>query len=166
MLFYPLLAPVFQLDHHAFGLWAGASIHEVAQVIGAGFQNSSEAGETATVAKLVRVAMLAPMVAALGALAHRSPEGSEGSRLPTPWFVIAFAVVVAINSVIDLSAEILSTIALITTMLLTMGLAAMGLQADISEIRSRGLRPLILATSAFVFIACFSLVAIKLVGLV
>lgn len=164
MLAYPVLAPVLGLDDQSFGLWAGASIHEVAQVIGAGFQNGVQSGETATVAKLARVAMLAPMVLALGFLAHRKAGGGKGARAPVPWFVIAFAAIVAINSVIEVPAEIRATIAMVTTALLTMGLAAMGLQADVSEIRSRGLRPLALATSAFVFIACFSLAAIKLVG--
>jgi uncharacterized membrane protein YadS len=70
----------------------------------------------------------------------------------------------AINSVVEVPAEIRSAIALATTALLTMGLAAMGLQADVSEIRSRGLRPLALATSAFLFIAGFSLAAVKLAG--
>lgn len=164
MLVYPILAPVLGLDTQSFGLWAGASIHEVAQVIGAGFQNGTQSGETATIAKLARVAMLAPMVLALGFLAHRKVEDGQGARAPVPWFVIAFAAIVAINSVIEVPTEVRSTIAMVTTALLTMGLAAMGLQADVSEIRSRGLRPLLLATSAFVFIACFSLAAIKLVG--
>lgn len=58
MLGFPIMAPLLGLDQHAFGLWAGASIHEVAQVIGAGFQNGTQSGEIATVAKLTRVAML------------------------------------------------------------------------------------------------------------
>jgi uncharacterized integral membrane protein (TIGR00698 family) len=163
-LVYPLLAPLLGLDQQAFGLWAGTSIHEVAQVIGAGFQNGTHAGETATIAKLARVAMLAPTVMVLGFLARRDVEGRKGKGAPAPWFVVAFAAIVAINSVVDVPAEIRSTIALATTALLTMGLAAMGLQADVSEIRSRGLRPLMLATSAFLFIAGFSLAAIKLAG--
>jgi uncharacterized integral membrane protein (TIGR00698 family) len=162
MLVYPFLAPSLGLDQKAFGLWAGASIHEVAQVIGAGFQNGVEAGETATIAKLARVAALAPMVFMLGYLAHRNAAEDRGSRTPTPWFVIAFGVVVALNSLVEMPDAIRSAIALVTTTLLTMGLAAMGLQADVSKIRSRGMRPLLLAFSSFLFIACFSLLAIKL----
>ncbi|MBZ9844542.1 YeiH family protein [Mesorhizobium sp. CA5] len=163
MLGFPLLAPVFRLDQHAFGLWAGASIHEVAQVIGAGFQNGSQAGETATVAKLTRVAMLAPMVIALGVMARRGSSDASGARPPLPWFVAAFVAVVALNSLIAIPAQIHSTIALAAQIMLTMGLAAMGLQADISGLRSRGLRPLMLAFSAFIFIGCFSLMLVKFV---
>lgn len=161
MLGFPLMAPVFGLDQHAFGLWAGASIHEVAQVIGAGFQNGTLAGETATVAKLTRVAMLAPMVLALGVMARRSSADASGAKPPMPWFVVAFVAVVALNSLVTIPGEVRSAVALAAQVMLTMGLAAMGLHADISQLRSRGLRPLILACSAFIFIAAFSLMLVR-----
>ncbi|MBN9549015.1 MAG: YeiH family protein [Alphaproteobacteria bacterium] len=161
MLGFPLLAPVLKLDQHAFGLWAGASIHEVAQVIGAGFQNGTLAGETATVAKLTRVAMLAPVVIALGLMARRGGADASGARPPMPWFVAAFVVVVALNSLVAIPSQVHSAVALAAQVMLTMGLAAMGLQADISQLRSRGLRPLMLACSAFIFIAAFSLVLVR-----
>jgi uncharacterized integral membrane protein (TIGR00698 family) len=163
MLGFPLLSPLFGLDQHAFGLWAGASIHEVAQVIGAGFQNGTLAGETATVAKLTRVTMLAPMVIALGLMARRGSTDASAAKPPMPWFVVAFIAVVALNSLVTIPAQVHSAIALAAQVMLTMGLAAMGLQADISELRSRGLRPLLLAFSAFIFIAAFSLTLVKLV---
>ncbi|MER9337727.1 YeiH family protein [Mesorhizobium sp. M0293] len=161
MLGFPLMAPMLGLDQHAFGLWAGASIHEVAQVIGAGFQNGTQSGEIATVAKLTRVAMLAPMVIALGLMARRKSSGQAAARPPMPWFVAAFIAVVALNSLVTVPAEVKSAMALATTIMLTMGLAAMGLQADISQLRSRGMRPLALAFSAFLFIGCFSLLLVK-----
>ncbi|TPL79061.1 YeiH family putative sulfate export transporter [Mesorhizobium sp. B2-3-13] len=163
MLGFPLLAPLLGLDQHAFGLWAGASIHEVAQVIGAGFQNGTQSGEIATVAKLTRVAMLAPMVIALGLMARRGSSDQSAARPPMPWFVAAFVAVVALNSLVAIAAEVKQAIVLATTIMLTMGLAAMGLQADISQLRSRGLRPLALAFCAFLFIGCFSLMLVKLV---
>ena len=161
MLGFPLLAPLLGLDQHAFGLWAGASIHEVAQVIGAGFQNGTQSGEIATVAKLTRVAMLAPMVIALSLMARRGSRDQSAARPPMPWFVAAFIAVVALNSLVTMPAEVKSAMALATTIMLTMGLAAMGLQADISQLRSRGLRPLALAFCAFLFIGGFSLMLVK-----
>lgn len=161
MFSFPLLAPVFGLDQSAFGLWAGASIHEVAQVIGASFQFSEQSGEVGTIAKLTRVVMLAPMLLALGLFVRRKQDGAP-TRTPMPWFVVAFCGVVLINSTVAVPAEVKSAIALATTALLSMGLAAMGLQANISEIRSRGFRPLLLALSAFLFIAIFSLMLVKL----
>lgn len=162
MFLFPTLAAMLDLDQYHFGLWAGASIHEVAQVIGASFQNGQQAGETGTVAKLARVAMLAPMLIALGLFARRGAAGDTSARAPVPWFVIAFIGTAALNSVVDVPAEAKAAISLATTTLLSIGLAALGVQADIRAIRSRGIRPLILALSAFLFIAGFSLLLVKL----
>lgn len=164
MLGYPLLASTAGLDQHGFGLWAGASIHEIAQVIGAGFQVGPQAGEISTIAKLARVALLAPMVIALGVMAARGRVTEKTTKPPMPWFVFAFVAVVALNSAVEVPAEAKSLIVFATTFMLTVGLAAMGLQTHIGKIRSRGLRPLLLALSAFVFIACFSLLLVKLAG--
>ncbi len=162
MLGYPLAAPFLGLGQHAFGLWSGSSIHEIAQVIGASFQVGPQAGEVATIAKLARVTLLAPVVITLGILAARGRKGESAARPPMPWFVVAFIGAVAVNSLVAIPAEAKQTIALATTFMLTVGLAAMGLQTNVSAIRSRGLRPLLLALSAFVFIACFSLTLVKL----
>jgi uncharacterized integral membrane protein (TIGR00698 family) len=165
MLGYPLLAPVLGLDQHHFGLWAGASIHEVAQVIGAAFQNGPEAGEIGTVAKLTRVALLAPMVIALGLVVRRGSGGQDGASRPhLPLFVVGFVAVVLFNSFVGIPDAVRPTVSFVTTLMLSMGLAAMGLHTNVSEIRSRGLRPLFLALSAFVFIAGFSLMLVKLAG--
>ncbi len=162
MLGYPLVAPLLALDQHAYGLWSGSSIHEIAQVIGASFQVGPQAGEVATIAKLARVTLLAPVVITLGILAARGRKGESAAKPPMPWFVVAFIGAVAINSVVTIPAEAKQAIVLATTFMLTVGLAAMGLQTNMSAIRSRGLRPLMVALSAFVFIACFSLVLVKL----
>jgi uncharacterized integral membrane protein (TIGR00698 family) len=66
MLLYPLLPGLLHLSPAAFGLWSGASIHEIAQVVAAAFQDGTHSGEIATVAKLTRVMMLAPVVITLG----------------------------------------------------------------------------------------------------
>lgn len=162
MFAFPLLAPVVGLGPHDYGLWAGSAIHEVAQVIGAGFQNGAESGEISTVSKLARVVMLAPVVISLGHFARRHSQSGGAAKAPTPWFVFGFVAVVALNSLVDLPAWLTSAMALTTTLLLTMGLAAMGLRTNISDIRSRGLRPLLLALSASLFIAGLSLALIKL----
>ncbi len=164
MLAYPLLAPVLGLGQHEFGLWSGSSIHEIAQVVGASFQVGPQAGEIGTIAKLARVTLLAPVVITLGILAARSRKGESAAKPPMPWFVVAFIGTVAINSLVEIPAEIKQVVVLATTFMLTMGLAAMGLQTEVSAIRSRGLRPLLLALSAFAFIACFSLTLVKLAG--
>src|ERR1700690_1866750 len=91
MFAYPLLPGLLHLDPHAFGLWTGASIHEIAQVVAAAFQDGQKAGEFGTIAKLSRVMLLAPVVITLGLIAARRAgkdtpaAGASSARPPTPW---------------------------------------------------------------------------------
>jgi uncharacterized integral membrane protein (TIGR00698 family) len=166
MFVYPLLPTVLHLDAHAFGLWSGASIHEIAQVVAAAFQDGKQAGEFATIAKLSRVMMLAPTVIALGVLAARraSRHGHARSqaRPPLPWFVVGFIALVAVNSLVTVPPEARAFIIPATTFLLSVALAAMGLETDIAKLKAKGLRPFVLGLSAFVFIAGFSLMMVKI----
>jgi uncharacterized integral membrane protein (TIGR00698 family) len=166
MFAYPLLPAVLHLDPHAFGLWSGASIHEIAQVVAAAFQDGKQAGEFATIAKLSRVMMLAPMVIVLGLMASRraSRHGYVHSQAkpPLPWFVLGFVALVGVNSVVTIPSEARGVIVLATTFLLSMALAAMGLETDIAKLRAKGMPPFILGLSSFIFIAGFSLLLVKI----
>jgi uncharacterized integral membrane protein (TIGR00698 family) len=166
MFLYPLLPGLLHLDHRAFGLWSGASIHEIAQVVAASFQNGQKAGEFGTMAKLARVMLLAPTVIALGIRARISQalNTARAVRPPLPWFVLGFVAVVAINSAVAIPAEAKTTIVMSTTVLMSMALAAMGLETDFSKLRAQGFKPALLGAVAFLFIATFSLTLIKLIG--
>ncbi|WP_037447679.1 YeiH family protein [Skermanella stibiiresistens] len=161
---YPLLAGPLGLGSQGYGLWAGASIHEIAQVVAAAFQNGAASGEFGTVAKLTRVMLLAPVVMTLGFLATRRARrrGADGvqPKMPMPWFVLGFVALVAVNSVITIPEGIRQGIVPATTFLLSMALAAMGLETDIAKLRAKGVRPLILGFCAFLFIAGFSLLLV------
>ncbi len=166
MFVYPLLPGLLHLDPRAFGLWSGASIHEIAQVVAAAYQDGQQAGEFGTIAKLSRVAMLAPTVIALGLMAARRnrKHGLESAsrQAPMPWFVLGFVALVGLNSAVTIPPDAKSIIVTVTTLLLTMALAAMGLETDIRKLRAKGLRPLILGAAAFLFIASFSLMLVKI----
>ncbi|MGQ9370872.1 YeiH family protein [Azospirillum sp. ST 5-10] len=165
MVVYPLLPDLLHLSSHAFGLWAGASIHEIAQVVAAAYQEGTQAGDFATVAKLSRVMMLAPVVMALGLLARRracEEAGRGGGGAPVPWFVLGFVALVAANSVIALPAEAKAAAGTATTVLLSVALAAMGLETDLRKLRAKGLRPLLLGAAAFLFVAAFSLMLVRM----
>ncbi|WP_448032377.1 YeiH family protein [Bradyrhizobium liaoningense] len=166
MFVYPMLPRLLHLDADAYGLWSGASIHEIAQVAAASFQNSQRAGEMATVAKLARVMLLAPVVLTLSVVTRASaqPAGGKSARPPIPWFAIGFVAIAALNSVVSIPAGLRSATITLSTFLLTMALAAMGLETDVSKLYAEGLRPAILGGLAFLFIATFSLILIKLVG--
>ncbi|MCK0207609.1 YeiH family protein [Starkeya koreensis] len=164
MFLYPALPGLLGLDAHAYGLWTGASIHEIAQVVAAAYQEGQAAGEFGTIAKLSRVMLLAPVVLTLGFLATRraGPDASGAARPPVPWFVLGFIAMIGVNSVISIPAEAKAALVWLTTFLLSMALAAMGLETDFAKLRAKGLRPFLLGLAAFAFIAVFSLVLVKL----
>jgi uncharacterized integral membrane protein (TIGR00698 family) len=170
MFTYPLLPGIVHLDAHTFGLWAGASIHEIAQVVAASFQYGQQAGEFGTVAKLSRVMLLAPVVITIGLWsAYKAKQGksdadASSARPPMPWFVLGFVALMGVNSLVAIPAEAKAWTVTGTTFLLSIALAAMGLETDIGKLRAKGFRPALLGALAFLFIAGFSLTLIKLTG--
>jgi uncharacterized integral membrane protein (TIGR00698 family) len=162
MLMFPALGGMLDLGATRYGLWAGATIHEVAQVVAAAFARGEAAGHAGTVAKLSRVMLLAPLILSLGALAARRGDAT-GARAPMPWFAFGFIAVVLLNSVIALPADWHARIATGTSFLLTMALAAMGLETDVRRLRLRGLRPLVLGALAWLFISVLGLGLVQIV---
>ena len=144
MLAVPLLAhTVFGLGDIAAGLWAGASIHEVAQVAAAGAAISPAALKAAMLIKLLRVVLLAPAIAALSVWQGGSP------RLVTvPGFVLAFVALIAVRNVLPVPAEAVDAAQSSSTLLLAAGLAGVGLHLHPRRLVSTGMRPLALAAIA------------------
>lgn len=168
MFTYPLVPGLLHLSAHDYGLWAGASIHEIAQVVGAAFQDGREAGEFGTIAKLSRVMMLAPMVIALGLAARRRTarhgEAHKTGGAPMPWFVLGFVTMALVNSALPVPTGIKAPISAITNFLLSMALASMGLETDIRKLKAKGLRPLLLGLAASLFISGFTLALVRSAG--
>jgi len=166
MFLYPLLPGLLHLTPRSFGLWAGASIHEVAQVVAAAYQDGKSAGDYGTIAKLTRVIMLAPMVLALGAFAARKGSESTAARksVPMPYFILGFVAAMAVNSLIVIPGGPKSAIVTATTFLLSLALAALGLETDFGKLKAKGMRPLMLCAVATIFIATLSLMLVKAVG--
>lgn len=165
MFVYPPLATMMALNPHDYGLWTGASIHEIAQVVAASFQYGHYAGEFGTLAKLSRVILLAPLVLSLGFFVMRSSgPGRPTAHPPVPWFVFGFLAIIGINSLLDLSENLRASLMVCTSFLLSVALAAMGLETQINRIRAKGLRPFLLAMSATLFISMFSLLLITVLS--
>lgn len=168
MLLYPVLQGLLQLTPHAFGLWAGASVHEIAQVVAAAFQNGSDSGNFGTIAKLSRVMLLAPMILVLGwfsASKRRTDrvEAAKRQSLPVPWFVLGFVAMMLFNS-LDLIPQLDKTyLVQATTFLLAAALAAMGLETDVGKLRAKGWRPVLVGAGSWLFISTFSLALVELV---
>lgn len=164
MFVYPLLEAGLSLSGRDYGLWAGASIHEIAQVVAATFAVGREAGDFGTIAKLTRVMTLAPMVLAMAAFLPRPGMSAEGGRRhpPMPWFVAGFIALVAVNSAIDIPDGLKAETGAISSFMLTMALGAMGLETDIVKLRAKGIRPALTGALASLFIAGLGLVLVRL----
>lgn len=168
MLLYPLLPVLLQLTPEQFGFFCGSSIHEVAQVVAAAFQNGAVSGQMATIVKLSRVLLLAPMILLLGLCLMRAEvrERKLGlAQLPIPWFIFYFLLVIVLNSLHLIPEPFRLRLLEVNQGLLTVALAAMGLETDLLKLRQIGAKPLYLAALSWLFISGFSLLLIKMVPL-
>src|SRR3984957_7012486 len=100
MIVYPIIATSVGFDHVRAGIFIGGTIHDVAQVVGAGYMISPETGDVATYVKLLRVAMLLPVVFAIAFVLARAGGAQRAGAPPAlPTFLIAFALLVIVNSI-------------------------------------------------------------------
>ena len=153
MFLYPVMFDLaarhfVSVSQSAYGIYAGSTIHEVAQVVAAGRAVSESAANTAVITKMVRVMMLAPFLMALSAYLCRGVSSTK-KRIVIPWFAVGFVAVAAFNSFDLLPHAVVATAVSIDTVLLAMAMAALGLTTHVSAIRTAGLKPLGLA--AFLF---------------
>ncbi|MEM8852704.1 MAG: putative sulfate exporter family transporter [Pseudomonadota bacterium] len=166
MVLYPALFKAIGFTDREIGILIGATIHDVAQVVGAGFAVSDEAGETATIVKLMRVAMLLPTVLIVSYIfaAERKASAEEGSRaeLPIPGFAIAFAILVAVNSTGILPDVIRDTLVELSRWCLITAVAAVGLTTSLRDIAEVGWHPVIIALTGTLALLIFCVAVLSL----
>ncbi len=156
MTLYPILATELHLSNTQAGFLIGASIHDVAQAIGGGFSFSPQAGEVATIVKLTRVALLAPMLMLVGLwLARAEHDGDEPDaakrRIPLrlPWFILGFLGLAAVNSLVALPKPAVDTANMAAQALLLLAIVATAMKARLHLLLDQGWRsfaPIIVAT--------------------
>jgi len=158
MIVYPVVARTLGLDPLAAGVFLGGTIHDVAQVVGAGYSLSAEAGDTSTITKLFRVALLVPLVFALSLAFGRQTGGVR--RLPMPLFVLAFCALVAVNSAgwippaIDRIAESASGWFLVAA------IAGLGVKTSLKQLAQVGLVPVAVVVAESLFLAAWVLAGV------
>ncbi|MCC2307829.1 YeiH family protein [Cellulomonas chengniuliangii] len=149
ILVVPLLASAAGLDDRTAGLWAGMSVHEVAQVVAAAGAVSATALAVSVVAKLARVVLLAPLVAVVGLRRRRSRGAQPGARPPmVPLFVVGFLVAVAVRSSGLAPGAVTSTARVATTLALGAAMVALGSQVHVGRLVRSGGRALRLGAAA------------------
>jgi uncharacterized integral membrane protein (TIGR00698 family) len=165
MIVYPLLAQALGLDARVAGVFLGATIHDVAQVVGAGYSLSRESGDVATFVKLMRVAMLVPVIVFAVMLARARASSSDlasGPRPPLlPWFAVAFAVLVAINSTGWLPGAVAKGGNDLSRWCLVAAIAGIGMKTQLKELATVGLKPVLLMVGETVFLAALVLVLLR-----
>ena len=147
MFLYPILAHHVGLDDRQAGFLLGASIHDVAQSLGAGYSFSQGAGETAAIVKLTRVALLAPAMAVV-AYFFPAEEGSKAKVAALPWFVIGFFVLAGINSTGIVPHVVSDGAQKLATGCLACAVTATGIRSPMQTLLEHGPRPLIVIVSA------------------
>jgi uncharacterized integral membrane protein (TIGR00698 family) len=161
----PLLANTIGLDHVAAGMWAGGSIHEVAQVVAAGGAIGGGALTVAVVVKLARVVMLAPVMAVVSARQRRLSRGSDVKRPPLiPLFVVGFLACAALRTSGALPDIFITSAKFTQTALLTAAMFALGAGVNIASLRKVGIRPFLLALTSTAWVAGLALAGVLLLG--
>ncbi|WP_426956879.1 YeiH family protein [Muricoccus radiodurans] len=164
MLLWPLLAAPLGLDARAYGLWAGASVHEVVQAVGAAAAGGDEATRAGTVMKLARVFLLAPAVLALGAWMARSGGSAGEAKVAVPWFAFGFLGMVVLGSAGLVPDAAVSLSRAVVPILMAASVAALGLSTDLKDLRLRGAAPLVLGVASSLFIAAVAYAGVRLIG--
>ncbi|MFZ5945460.1 MAG: YeiH family protein [Bacillota bacterium] len=173
---YPLIGKVLMLTDMQFGTWAGVAVHETAQVVAAGFAYSDAAGKIATVVKLTRTVLLAPIVLILGVIYSKRQEEAGSQKVSYlrifPWFVLGFIAMAGMRTFGDTfwanssqwplfleQATALSKFMIVTAM------AGVGLLTNFDDMKKVGIKPFIVGLVASLIMAVFSIALILILGI-
>jgi uncharacterized integral membrane protein (TIGR00698 family) len=156
MIAYPMIVHALGLNPVQAGIFLGGTIHDVAQVVGAGYSISRETGDAATLVKLMRVAMLLPVIVFAVVLSRRTGKGevADGPRPPLlPGFAVAFAVLVLVNSTGWMPASVQELGNDASRWCLLAAMAAIGMKTQLREVVTVGIKPVVLMILETVFLA-------------
>jgi uncharacterized integral membrane protein (TIGR00698 family) len=162
MVIYPVLFGALGFEDREIGFLIGATIHDVAQVVGAGYSVSDTAGDAATVVKLLRVAYL-PVVLMAVVLVLRWQGAGGGGKVPLmPWFMAVFILLSVTGSVVDLPASVTGPIEVASRAMLVTAIAALGVKTSIKAILSVGSGHIWVVTMETLVLLAAAIVAFEL----
>ncbi|NUF50902.1 putative sulfate exporter family transporter [Acinetobacter seifertii] len=163
MIVYPMIAKWLELSPQAAGVFLGATIHDVAQVVGAGYSMSTQTGDTATVVKLMRVAMLLPVIVCAAMITRMQGADSTGERPPLlPWFAVGFLLLACINSTGWVPAMVQNGINDLSRWFLVIAISALGMKTQLKELASVGIKPILLMIGESIFLVVLVLGLMRL----
>ena len=152
MFLYPVLYPLTGFTQRQFGIYTGATVHEVAQALAAGRAVGQAASDTAVLTKMMRVLLLAPVLLIVGRL--RAGKGAGSRRIAFPWFVFWFGAVIVAQSFAPLPKVARGYVIDLDTVLLASAMFALGVATRWQQMKQAGTRPLLLASMIFCGLVC------------
>ncbi|WP_440993481.1 YeiH family protein [Cysteiniphilum litorale] len=162
MFIYPILmkSGLLFLDDTGYGIFTGATIHEVAQVVAAGNAVSHNAEVIAVTVKMIRVMMIAPLLIFVGLwiayeakkLSANNSDNKAQVKVVIPWFAVGFIVVAGFNSLQLLPESLVHGILVVDQFMLTMAMTALGIETHFSKFKQAGLKPLLLSLILFIWL--------------
>ncbi|MFZ4690522.1 MAG: YeiH family protein [Polymorphobacter sp.] len=150
MVLYPAAAQALNFSDAQAGYFLGGSVHDVAQALGSGYAVSPAAGETATIVKLARVALLAPVLGVIALMfpAQLEITGGKAKIAIVPWFVLGFFAVAGVNSTGVIPAQVSHFAAETAAWMLAVSVAATAIRSPLGEILKTGPKPLLVIVAA------------------
>jgi len=162
MVVYPMIVRAFGLSSAEAGMFLGGTIHDVAQVVGAGYSVDTETGDTATVVKLLRVSMLLPVILCATMITRARGAGKGSARPPLlPWFAVGFVILAGFNSLGWVPVTVQSFGNDLSRWCLVIAIAALGMKTHLKELTTVGLKPVALMVGETVFLAALVLLALR-----
>lgn len=159
MLLFPLIYQILNLPELFYAVWTGSSIHEVAQVVAAGFAAGETTGQFATIVKLSRVLLIIPATIIIGLVEIKRMKAKAGTNeLTIPWFVFGFLLTIIINSLNLIPVPVVDNIVILDGFLLTVAMAAMGLGTNFQNMRKVGTKAFYLGLATTLFIASYGFI--------
>jgi len=162
MILYPMIANWFGLSPTQAGVFLGATIHDVAQVVGAGYSMSPETGDTATVVKLMRVAMLLPVIVCAAMVTRMQGADPTGKRPPLlPMFAVGFLLLACINSTGWVPKLVQGGVNDLSRWCLVVAISALGMKTQLKELAAVGIKPILLMVGETIFLATLVLLVLR-----
>lgn len=157
MVLYPILAAQFGMNDTEAGIFLGGTIHDVAQVVGAGYSVSDSAGDMATLTKLVRVAMLMPVVMVMMLVIrqfYKAKSQADGAQVPKmPLFLVGFIALMLLNSFVTLPEFIVETGTQVSRFFLVVSITAIGMKSNLGKLAEVGVLPIVMIVAETLWIA-------------
>ena len=173
VLVFPVLGRLMGMSDTNFGMWAGTAINDTSSVVAAGTAWSNAAGNNtalgfATIVKLTRTLMIVPVTLVLAVYTARKAKnndtGSFSFKKVFPWFVLFFAAVAVLNTILDIPANVSSMLVQAGKFGITMAMAAIGLNTNLKNLFAQGIKPIVMGCLCWVVVALISLAALRLFG--